>query len=104
MILMYLDETRNKKRSAERDICIARHLYRFFSGQEVESLAATDVHFYIADRRRDNVKDSTIRRELALLSSAINHARKWWDWKLANPVSGRRPAQGKRRVRWLSRT
>jgi len=35
--------------------------YRFFSGQEVESLAATDVHFYIADRRRDNVKDSIIR-------------------------------------------
>ena len=104
MMLRYLDDTRHKKRSAERDVRIARHLYRFLSGREVESLTATDIHFYIAERRRNRIKDTTIRRELALLSSAINHARTWWDWKLLNPVAGRRPTQGKGRVRWLSRT
>jgi integrase len=104
MMLAYLEETGNRKRSADRDIRIARHLYPFFSGRELESLTATDVHDYIVDRRKKAVKDATIRRELALLSSAINHARKWWDWNLPNPVIGRRPVQDKGRVRWLSRT
>jgi hypothetical protein len=46
----------------------------------MESLTASNVHDYIVDRRKNDVKDMTIRREPALLSSVINHARKWWDW------------------------
>ena len=64
---------------------------------------AADVHGYIVERRRSGVQDTSIRRELALLSAAINYARKWWDWSIPNPVLGRRPPRDKGRVRWLSR-
>jgi site-specific recombinase XerD len=68
---MYLEETRNRKRSAERDVRIARHLYHPFTGREMESLTASDVHDYIVDRRKNDVKDATIRRELALLGIPV---------------------------------
>lgn len=55
------------------------------------------------DARREIVKGSTINRELSLLSSAINYARREWEWDIPNPVSGRKPKNGDGRVRWISR-
>ncbi len=103
LMLAYLEETQDRKRSAERDRRVARHLYRFFTGRELESLAAADVHGYTAERRQAQVKDATIRRELALLSAAINYAKTWWDWNIPNPVTGRNPARSEGRVRWITR-
>ncbi len=103
LMLRYLEETRPSKRSTERDHRIARHLYAAFTGRALDGLGAADVHGYIAGRRGLGVKASTIRRELSLLSAAINHARRWWDWNVPNPVQGRRPPAGEGRVRWLTR-
>ena len=103
LMLGYLQETQNQKRSAHNDQLLAKRLYPAFTGKVLTMLTATDVHQYTAERRRQGVSDSTIRRELALLSSAISYAVKWWDWQVPNPVTGRKPAQGEGRVRWLSR-
>ena len=102
LILRYLQETQDRKRSAVRDKAIAVHLYRYYTGREMDSLTAADVHGYITERRGKGITDSTIRRELSLLSAAINYAIKWWDWDIPNPVANRKPPQGEGRVRWLT--
>jgi integrase len=53
-------------------------------------------------RRSEGAKDSTIHRELSLLSATINYARREWGWEIPNPVSGRKPGQGEGRVRWIT--
>ena len=46
----------------------------------------------------------TINRELGLLSSAINYARREWEWDIPNPVSGRKLKEPEGRVRWITRS
>ncbi|MCB1808482.1 MAG: site-specific integrase [Candidatus Competibacteraceae bacterium] len=103
LMLRYLAETQDRKRSARRDKHIAKHLYQVFTGRDMHTLSVSDIQQYISTRRQAGKADSTIRRELALLSSAIGHAIKWWDWQLHNPVAGRKPKQGEGRIRWISK-
>ena len=103
LMLGYLKATQAAKRSAERDRTIARRLRHHFAPQTVESLAAQDIRTYIQRRQSAGVKAATINRELALLSAAINHARREWEWNIPNPVVGRKLKQPEGRVRWISR-
>ncbi len=57
---------------------------------------------HITRRRAEGVKDSSINRELAVLSAAINNARYHLEWNLPNPVQGRMLKDPEGRVRWIS--
>lgn len=134
LMVGYLKETKDLKRSADRDLHITVNLKGFFGGMVLNSLGSKDVKEYIKWRRtaRDREAEkarkreaaakagslevltkakpkrkmkpiaySTIRRELSLLSSAINYARDNWDWDIPNTVEKRKPATDEDRVRWL---
>ncbi|MFO1434047.1 MAG: site-specific integrase [Candidatus Competibacteraceae bacterium] len=57
----------------------------------------------IERRRTEQVKDSSIRRELAVLGAAITWANAYLGWRLADPTKDRKPSQGEGRVRWITR-
>lgn len=66
-------------------------------------LNATAVRAYIAVRTEVGLSNSTINRELSVLSAAINYARREWEWEIQNPVSGRKLREPEGRVRWITR-
>jgi integrase len=101
LMLNYLADTQATKRSAERDRRCAAWLYPHFTGKELTTLAVGDLYHYQRARRADGVKEPTIRRELSLLSAALNHARQNWGWAVTNPVQGHLPASSEGRVRWI---
>ena len=101
-MLDYLEQTGPKKKSAERDLCSAKQLRRAFGGTWMDAIGPDEISAYKRNRRHDGVKDSTIAKELRLLSSAINFARKEWGWDLNNPVLGRCPPESPGRLRWLT--
>ncbi|APZ42930.1 tyrosine-type recombinase/integrase [Acidihalobacter ferrooxydans] len=101
-MVRYLRETQPWKRAAERDLSIARILQPHFSGAVMNTHSAKHIHSYIEARRSLGRKDSTIRRELGMLSAAINYARRQWEWNPPNPVMGRKPPMGEHRVRWIT--
>lgn len=102
LMLPYLQAIQNEIRSTARYRDCARRLYEVFSGRVLSELNAADIRNYIAKRRQDGRKNATINRELSVLSSAINYARREWDWEIPNPVLGRKPRNGEGRVRWLT--
>ena len=109
MMLGFLKEVSAHKRDQQRDKYAAKHLYSFFTGRVLGGLSAMDVRAYIERRREQStyrkckVKPATINRELCLLSAAINHARREWEWDIPNPVNGRKLRESEGRVRWISR-
>ncbi len=84
------------------DMRCIRNLRQFFVGALLADMAPEDVAHY-KQERRILVKDSTIRRELATFSAAINFARREWGWPIPNVIEGRKPPQGKGRIRWIDR-
>ncbi|WP_082054070.1 tyrosine-type recombinase/integrase [Methyloterricola oryzae] len=100
LMLAYLMATDTKK-SHLKDLQRTTRLRGFFGGRTMDDLGPTDVRGYIASRKA-LVSNSTVNRELALLSSAINWARKECEWDIPNPVSGRKLKEPEGRVRWLT--
>ena len=92
-----------KRRSSYTIRCFARELRTTFAGQVMNHLKATDVMAHIKRRQLDGVKDSSINRELEVLSAAINYTRNHLEWSLPNPVPGRMLKEPEGRVRWISR-
>jgi integrase len=103
MMLRYLQETQDTKRSAERDAWTVKRLQPYFSGRVLNDLKRSDVRGYIAARTAAGVKGSTINRELGLLSSALNRARLDWDWEIPNPAQGMREREPEGRKVFLTR-
>ncbi len=101
LILEYLKETKEKK-SHQRDLNAAVHVDAHFSGRELNGSSASDVRAYV-ERRKKIVKNASVNREQALLSTAINYARREWDRDIPNPVSGRKLKEPEGRARWISR-
>lgn len=102
LMLGYLQATGDRKRRSETDRFRARALRRHFAGKQINTLSRVDVSRYRIARREEGVTDSTINRDLALLSSAINFANREWDWRLPNPVAGRQLSEPEGRVRWIA--
>lgn len=75
----------------------------YFGGREVGALVGQDIKGYIRWRKEAGRANATINRELAALSSAINHCNKEWDWSLPNPVKGRMLKEAAHRERYLTR-
>lgn len=103
LLLGYLRETQTQKRSAERDRYSARQLRKLFGGMQLAEITPETIVRYKRQRTEDGVKDSTIARELRLLSAAINYARREWGWDIPNQVQGRCPKELPGRLRWLTR-
>ncbi len=103
LMLNYLKETEQVKRSHKTDIARARNLDSFF-GQDfvLNTLKKRHISDYIKVRREVGVNDKTINKELSLLSTAIKHSQEHWDWNLDNPVSGKRLAELEGPYRYLS--
>jgi len=82
-------------------------LNEFFFGKVLNSLGAEDIRAYKRKRgqtvfRGRTISPTTIRRELSTFSAMINYARIEWDWKLENPVTGRKPTANREIIRWLT--
>ena len=54
-------------------------------------------------RREDGVANTTVNRELSLLSAAIKYSKQELEWDILNPVEGRRLGESEGRLRWLTR-
>ena len=102
LMVGYLKATEGQKRSGETDRYRVRALRRYFQGRIMHELTPADIRGYVTARRSDGVTNSTINRDLALLSSAIGYANAEWDWRLPNPVSGRKLPEPEGRVRWIT--
>ena len=102
LMLRYLKETQSTKRSAERDAWTIKRLQPYFAGRVLNDLKRSDVRGYVLSRRADDVKGSTINRELGLLSAALNVARLDWDWDIPNPAQGMREAEPEGRKFFLT--
>jgi len=106
LMLSYLKATESK-RSHRRDLDSARHLTQYFKGRDLAELKASDVRSYQDWRLSQTsfkgpVKPSTVNRETAVLSTAINYAKREWDWEIPNPVTGRKLSEPEGRDRHLS--
>ena len=88
-------------------VCPDSHLYniktltRFFAGKPAQP-KPSDIAAYKRCRAAMGIADSTVRRELSVLSKAINHLIFEEGWRLENIVIGRKPSPGQPRVRWIS--
>lgn len=101
LMLAYLEGPGREKRAGERDHYSAKRLYPAFTGRDLGSLTPADIRAYIDQRKGAGAGPGTINRELGLFSSAINYARKEWDWDIPNPAQGRRQREPEGRVRWI---
>jgi len=102
-MVAYLQATEHEKRSAERDIYSVKQLRRFFSGRMLDEITPQEARGYVAARKTEGAAHATIKKELGLLSSAINYARREWGWDAANPVQGLRLKVPEGRIRWITR-
>ena len=68
----------------------------------LQLLKRSDVRAYIAERKREGIANATINREVGLLSSAINYARREWDWEVPNPAERMRLNEGDGRKRFAT--
>lgn len=103
VIGIYMSE--KKHRSKERDQYSLRRLQPHFSGRDLRELKRGDVRRYVSARLADGVCESTVKRELRLLSAAINFVRTEHDYpELPNPVQSLGLDGGESRVRWISRS
>jgi hypothetical protein len=106
LMLQYL-KTTERKTSHQHDLDAAKHLTLFFRGRAMNELNAIDIRRYQEHRLhqvsvKGPVQPSTVNRETALLSSAINYAKTEWDWDIPNPVAGRLLTEPEGRDRHLS--
>ena len=56
----------------------------------------------LRNAKEEGVSNSTINRELALFSAAINYANREWEWNIPNVVAGRKLKEPPGRVRWIT--
>jgi integrase len=103
LMTQYLKATQSEKRSSGTDVVRTRTLKDHFFGLEMTELLPVHIRSYVDSRKQAGVKNSTINRELSLLSGAINYANREWDWGLPNPIPGRRQRESDGRLRWLRR-
>lgn len=63
------------------------HLKRYFAGISIAEITPKRISEYIALRRVDTAKASTINKERNMLSKAFNLAWKQWEWCHSNPCN-----------------
>jgi integrase len=103
LIIAYVDAHAEKK-TLERDGYSVRHLYRLLgSDKALHSLTSAETHGYCMARRNEGAAAGTINKEIGLLSSALNWARRTLGWKIENPAEAQRLPEPSGKDRWLTR-
>ncbi len=103
LMLSYLRASAPEKRSNETDRKRTKQLKGYFSGTVMNALRPVDIRGYIDLRRQAGVANSTLNRELSLLSAAIRYGQSELEWDIPNPVEGRKLSEPEGRTRWISR-
>lgn len=103
LIQQYLKEVTPTLRGAPEDTYRLRKMMRNpIAELNLTELTPNKIANY-RDERLKEVKSNTVIRELAYISSMINHARREWGLGIINPVSQiRKPSQPKGRERVLN--
>jgi integrase len=92
-----------KYHSLKREKSIVKHLYAYFGETCTLGEIELSIGGYELFRKTKGISPATIVKELGLLRSMFNIARKQWRWKVANPVSDiKLPKVRNERVRYLS--
>jgi integrase len=100
LMLAYVNATQDQRSGWSRDVYYLRRLQAHFSGRVLQSLKRADVRAYIDQRKAQGIANGTINREVGLLSSAINFARREWDWEIPNPAERMRLSESEGRKRF----
>lgn len=90
--------------SQERYLISTEHMMTHFSGKYLDQIALGALDRFVSARRQAGATSSTVRRDLACLSSAFRSAI-GWDWADQNPIKNmdkRRIRIGPPRTRYLS--
>jgi len=103
LIARYLREVTPLMRGASADtIRLKAIMRRPIAKENMATLTSAKIAKY-RDARLQEIKPSTVIRELAYFSAIINHARREWGLNIPNPVLGvRKPAQPQGRNRILT--
>ncbi|MBX9812900.1 MAG: site-specific integrase [Burkholderiales bacterium] len=101
-MLAYLKATETERSGWSRDLYYLKKLKAFFTGRELGKLKRADVRGYIEQRKAEGIANATINREVGLFSSAINYARREWDWDIHNPAERMRLSEGDGRKRFAT--
>ena len=103
LIERYLREVTPLMRGASADtIRLKAMMRRPIAKENMATLTSTKIAQY-RDARLQEIKPSTVIRELAYFSAIINHARREWGLSIPNPVLGvRKPTQPQGRNRVLT--
>jgi len=103
LIARYLREVTPLMRGASADtIRLKAIMRRPIAKENMATLTSAKIAKY-RDARLQEIKPSTVIRELAYFSAIINHARREWGLNIPNPVLGvRKPAQPQGRNRVLT--
>lgn len=102
LMLAYYKATENERSGWSRDLYNLKRLQAFFTGHVLNKLKRSDVRAYIEERKAAGIANGTINREVGLLSSAINFARREWDWSISNPAERMRLGEGDGRRRFAT--
>lgn len=102
LMVAYYKATVNERTYWSRDLYYLKRLKVSFTGRDLGTLKRSDVRGYIAQRKAEGIANATINREVGLLSSAINYARKEWDWEIPNPAERMRLSEGDGRKRFAT--
>jgi integrase len=89
--------------SKKREKSIFKHLYSYFGETCTLGEIEQRIGGYEQFRKVKDVSPATVVKELGLLRTMFNIARKQWRWKINNPVSDiKMPKVRNERVRYLS--
>jgi len=102
-LLAYSMLARREQRGFARVAWVCEKWRDYFGDRPVSSLTRPDISRYIDFRRMHGLSNSSINREISVLSAAINYAVKRWGWNISNPVSGLYLKMPEGRTRWLTR-
>lgn len=96
----YYDEHAAHKPSAATVGYLLKPLTPFWMSYPVSAATSAKANEYIAMRKRAGVKQATIRRELSVLKSAINHEIK--EGRIVSAPVFKLPSESPARTRWLT--
>jgi integrase len=103
LLLLYLEQVTPTKRDGRRDHFSAKALFPQLTGKRLAAIGAVEVRDYIRSRVAQGIAPSTINKEIALVSAALNWARRELEWDVPNPWEARRQREPAGRDRWLDR-
>ncbi|KPA96006.1 tyrosine-type recombinase/integrase [Pseudomonas asplenii] len=103
VMIEYLGHAERTQKSFETTQYRVKALREYFAGMVMNDLAGKDIREYSSGRAKAGKSSATINRELSALSAAINWCVTELEWRLPNPVSGRKMKEPEGRVRWITR-